>query len=273
MTEFNAHPHIGMNKRVAVVHNGIIENYATLRREMTDEGYVFQSETDTEVIANLVDGYLAGGDDLLSAVQKALPHIQGASAFVFLSPSEPETLVIARLGNAGGIVVGLGEDESYVASDIPAILQHTRDVIFLESRQIAKITRDSLDIYRLDGTPVSPEKISIPWDPVSAEKGPFRHFMQKEISEQPRAITDTIRGRADFHRGRVHLDTMPITAEEARAITKITTVACGTSYHSALVGKFMFENIARIPVEVDYASEFRYRRPLLGPNGALLAIT
>ena len=207
-------------------------------------------------------------------MKRALPHIQGASAFVFLSQASLKRSVIARLGNAGGIVIGLGEGESYIASDIPAILQYTRDVIFLESTQIAKITREASEIYRSGRHTGNARKISTsPGIQYRQKRDRIRHFMQKEISEQPRAITDTIRGRADFHRGRVQLDTMPITAAEARAINKITTVACGTSYHSALVGKFMFENIAKIPVEVDYASEFRYRSPLLGPNSALLAIT
>jgi glucosamine--fructose-6-phosphate aminotransferase (isomerizing) len=262
-----------MNGRVAIVHNGIVENYADLRKEMQAEGISFTSETDTEVVANLVDTALAGQPDLLSAVQQSLPHIKGASAFVFLSPQEPETLVIARLGNAGGIVIGQGDGEMLMASDIPAILEYTRDVIFLENRQMARLTKDKIEIFKLDGTPITPKLYNIPWDPVSAEKGQYRHFMQKEISEQPRAITDTIRGRADFHRGVIQLDSMPITAAEAQALEKIIIVACGTSYHSGLVGKFMFENLAKIPVEVDYASEFRYRNPLIGKNTAVMAIT
>ncbi len=273
VTEFNAHPHVGRNGRVAVVHNGIIENYAELRQEMTDEGITFASETDTEVVAHLVDGYLAGGSDLLTAVQRALPSIQGASAFVFISPQEPESLVIARLGNAGGIVLGRGDGEMFVASDIPAILEYTRDVIFLENRQMARVTRGGAEIFKLDGTPVSVQLHAIPWDPVSAEKGPYRHFMQKEISEQPRAITDTIRGRVDFHRGRVVLDSVPLTPSEARKLDRVIIAACGSSYHAGLVGKFMIETLARLPVEVDYGSEFRYRNPMITPTTALLAIT
>ncbi len=273
VTETNAHPHIGMNGRVAVVHNGIIENYAELRREMTDEGISFTSETDTEVAAHLVDGYLAGGADLCTAVQRALPAIQGASAFVFLSPEAPDTLIVARLGNAGGIVIGIGEGETFIASDIPAILEYTRNVIFLENRQMARITPQGAEIFKLDGTPISPATHLIPWDPISAEKGPYRHFMQKEISEQPRAITDTIRGRADFHRGRVALDTVPLTPAEAQKLDRIIIAACGSSYHAGLVGKFMLETLARVPVEVDYGSEFRYRDPLITPQTAVLAIT
>ncbi|MEJ5309892.1 MAG: glutamine--fructose-6-phosphate transaminase (isomerizing) [Anaerolineae bacterium] len=273
VTENNAHPHVGRNGRVAVVHNGIIENYADLRREMTDEGVTFTSETDTEVVAHLVDSYLASGLDLLTAVQRALPSIQGASAFVFLSPQEPEHLVVARLGNAGGIVIGMGDGEVFVASDIPAILEYTRNVIFLENRQIARISRNGAEVFRLDGTPVNLSLHAIPWDPVSAEKGPYRHFMQKEISEQPRAITDTIRGRVDFHRGRVLLDSVPLTQAEARKLDRIIIAACGSSYHAGLVGKFMLETLARVPVEVDYGSEFRYRNPFITPTTAVLAIT
>lgn len=272
VTEQNAHPHLGLNRRVAVVHNGIIENYARLRQDLQDEGIAFASETDTEVIAHLVDAGLQGGD-LLTAVRRALPELEGASAFVFLSAHEPERLIAARLGNAGGIVIGLGEGETFIASDIPAILEHTRRVIFLESGQLASLTPGRVEIFDLAGNLLQPAVHVIPWDPVAAEKGPFRHFMQKEIAEQPRAITDTIRGRADFHAGCIYLDTLPLTVEEARALRKITLVACGTSYHAGLVGKFLLENLARVPVEVDYGSEFRYRDPLIGSESAVLAIT
>ena len=274
VTEQNAHPHLGMNGDVAVVHNGIIENYADLREELMAEGVAFKSETDTEVVAHLVSGYLAGGNDLLTAVRSALPHLQGASAFVFLSKREPEHIVTARLGNAGGIVIGYGEGEMFVASDIPAILAHTRRMTFLENGQIARLSRDSAEFFAVqDGTPIEPEMHSISWDPVAAEKGTFRHFMQKEIAEQPRAITDTIRGRADFNHHRVHLETLPLTEAEARDLQKIHIVACGTSYYSGLVGKYMLEHLARVPVEVDYGSEFRYADPLIGPETAVLSIT
>jgi len=272
VTEQNAHPHLGLNRRVAVVHNGIIENYARLRQDLQDEGISFASETDTEVIAHLVDAGLQGGD-LLTAVRRALPELEGASAFVFLSAREPDRLIAARLGNAGGIVIGLGDGEAFIASDIPAILEHTRRVIFLENGQLASLTPERVEIFDLAGNPLQPAIHIIPWDPVAAEKGPFRHFMQKEIAEQPRAITDTIRGRADFHAGRVYLDTLPLTEAEARSLKKIMLVACGTSYHAGLVGKFMLENLARVPVEVDYGSEFRYRDPLIGAESAVLAIT
>jgi len=273
VTEQNAHPHVGMRGRVAVVHNGIIENYAALRDELQAAGVMFTSETDTEVVAHLVERELMQGADLLVAVRTILPRIQGASAFVFISPESPECLVTARLGNAGGIVIGQGEGETFIASDIPAILEYTRDVVFLDHRQVALVTREGAQIFDLDHHPVVPKVYSIPWDPVAAEKGTYRHFMQKEIAEQPRAITDTIRGRADFNRGRVRLETLVLTKSEARALKKIVIIACGTSYHAGLVGKFMLENLAHVPVEVDYASEFRYRSPLIGPDTAVLAMT
>ncbi len=274
VTEQNAHPHLGMNGNVAVVHNGIIENYAELREELRAEGVAFKSETDTEVVAHLVSGYLAGGNDLLTAVRRALPHLQGASAFVFLSQREPEHIVTARLGNAGGIVIGYGEGEMFVASDIPAILSHTRRMTFLENGQIARLSRDSAEFFAVaDGARIEPEMHTISWDPVAAEKGTFRHFMQKEIAEQPRAITDTIRSRADFHHHRIHLETLPLTEAEARDLQKIHIVACGTSYYAGLVGKYMLEHLARVSVEVDYGSEFRYADPLIGPETAVLSIT
>ncbi len=273
VTEDNAHPHLGMFGEVAVVHNGIIENYAQLRRELEAEGVTFGSETDTEVVVQLVERYHAAGADLITAVRRATEHLRGASAFVFVSAREPEHLVAVRLGNAGGIVVGLGEGEMFVASDIPAILPHTRRMIFLEDRQIAAVRRDGVQVFSLKGEPITPEVHTIPWDPVSAEKGPYRHFMQKEIAEQPRAVTDTIRGRVDFHHGRVILETLSLTREEAMALQKVVVVACGSSYHAGLVGKFMLETLAHIPVEVDYGSEFRYRDPLIGAHTAVLAIT
>ncbi len=273
VTEQNAHPHMGMNGRVAVVHNGIIENYAELRDEMEAEGIAFVSETDTEVIAHLVEGHLAGGADLMTAVRRSLPLLQGSSAFVFISTEEPDRLITARLGNAGGIVIGVGRDETFLASDIPAILEHTRQMIFVEDRQIATITAQEIQISDLHGNPITPEVFTIPWDPVSAEKGTYRHFMQKEIAEQPRAVTDTIRGRVDFHSHKVWLDTLPLSEEEAQSLEKIVIAACGTSYYAGLVGKFILEELAQIPVEVDYGSELRYRSPLIGPKSAVLAIT
>ncbi len=269
----NAHPHVGLTGQVAVVHNGIIENFLPLRQELEAEGRCFASETDTEVVVHLVEGYMAGGADLETAVRRALTQVKGASAFVFLSSREPDRLVAARLGNAGGLTIGVGEGETFFASDIPAIMEHTRDMIFLESRQLAVVTRDGARVTTLTGEPVATEVYTIPWDPVAAAKEPYRHFMQKEIYEQARSVTDTIRGRADFDAGRVRLEHLELTPEDAQALERVIIVACGTSAYAGLVGKFILESLARVPVEVDYGSEFRYRDPIINGNTAVLAIT
>jgi glucosamine--fructose-6-phosphate aminotransferase (isomerizing) len=269
----NAHPHLGTTGDVAVVHNGIIENFRALRQELRDQGRELASDTDSEVVVHLVEMYLAVGHDLASAVREALTHIKGASAFVFLSKDEPDRLVAARLGNAGGLTVGLGDGEMFLASDIPAILEHTREMVFIENRQMAVIRRDGVRTSTLSGQPLEPEVHSIPWDPVSAAKGTYRHFMQKEIYEQARSITDTIRGRADFEHGCARLENLSLTPEEALSLKKIVVVACGTSAYAGLVGKFIIESLARLPVEVDYGSEYRYRDPIVDENTVVLAIT
>jgi glucosamine--fructose-6-phosphate aminotransferase (isomerizing) len=269
----NAHPHVGATGDVAVVHNGIIENFLELRRALEAEGRRFSSETDTEVVVHLVEGYLASGVDLETAVRQALANVKGASAFVFISSREPDRLVAARLGNAGGIIVGVGEKEMFIASDIPAILEHTRDMIFLEDGQMAVVTQAGARVTTLTGEPVTTEAYTIPWDPVAAAKEPYRHFMQKEIYEQARSITDTIRGRVDFGGGRVQLENLLLTPEDAQALEKVVIVACGTSAYAGRIGKFMLEALARVPVEVDYGSEFRYRDPILNGNTTVLAIT
>ena len=193
----NAHPHLGMTGDVVVVHNGIVENFAALKAELESEGARFQSETDTEVIVHLIERYLVK-DSLTDAVQKALSHLKGAHGIVVMSRNESDKIIAARIGNAGGVVIGIGEDEMYIASDLPAILEHTRDVVFLESHQMAVVTRQGVTIMGLDGKRVDPEIHNVPWDPVSAEKGEYRHFMHKEIHEQVRSLTDTIAGRVDF---------------------------------------------------------------------------
>jgi glucosamine--fructose-6-phosphate aminotransferase (isomerizing) len=269
----NAHPHLSVGGEVAVVHNGIIENFLTLRQELEAEGRAFASETDTEVVVHLVEGYMAGGVDLETAVRRALTHIEGASAFVFVSSHEPDRLVAARLGNAGGITIGVGAGEMFVASDIPAILEHTRDMIFVEDQQLAVITPAGARVTTLAGEPVTARVTRIPWDPVSAAKGPYRHFMQKEIYEQARAVTDTIRGRVDFETGRVQLEHLTLSADEARALEKVTIVACGSSVYAAQIGKFIIERLARLPVAVDYGSEYRYRDPIIDERSAVLVIT
>jgi glucosamine--fructose-6-phosphate aminotransferase (isomerizing) len=269
----NAHPHVGFTGEVCAVHNGIIENFMPLRQELEAEGRTFASETDSEVVVHLVEAYMAGGADLETAVCQALTHVRGANAFVFLSSHEPDRLVAARTGNAGGITVGVGEGEMFVASDIPAILEYTRDMIFIEAGQLAVVTQDRVQVKTLAGEPVAAEVHAIPWAPAAAAKGPYRHFMQKEIYEQARSVTDTIRGRAKLEAGRVRLENFELAPEEAQALEKIVIVACGTSAYAGLVGKFILETLARVPVEVDYGSEFRYRDPILNGNTAVLAIT
>ncbi|MGD2103497.1 MAG: glutamine--fructose-6-phosphate transaminase (isomerizing) [Anaerolineae bacterium] len=269
----NAHPHLGSTGDVAVVHNGIIENFRSLRERLAGKGREFTSETDSEVVVHLVEMFMAEGYDLESAVRQALDRIKGASAFVFLSRHEPDRLVAARLGNAGGLTVGVGDGEMFLASDIPAILKHTRQMVFLEDRQMAVLTRAGVEVTTLAGEPIEAQVHSISWDPVSAAKGTYRHFMQKEIYEQARSITDTIRGRADFERGHVRFESLSLAPHEAQSLEKLVIVACGTSAYAGLVGKFIIESTARLHVEVDYGSEYRYRDPIVNENTAVLAIT
>ncbi|MFN2147297.1 MAG: glutamine--fructose-6-phosphate transaminase (isomerizing) [Anaerolineales bacterium] len=269
----NAHPHVGTSGQVVVVHNGIVENYIALRDELTSEGVEFNSDTDTEIIVHLVERYLAMGHDLPGAAHRAIAHLRGAHGIVLLSLHEPDKIVAARVGNAGGVVIGLGEDEMFVASDIPAILEHTRHMAFLESEQMAVVTSSGFSAMNLDGEPVEIEAQNVSWDPVSAEKGEYKHFMLKEIHEQVRSTTDTIAGRVDFEQGRVFLPQLNLTEEFARNITKIVITACGTAAHAGMVGRTLIERIARIPVQVDIASEFRYQDPLVDKNTAVLAIS
>ncbi|HEY57825.1 MAG TPA: glutamine--fructose-6-phosphate transaminase (isomerizing) [Anaerolineae bacterium] len=271
--QHNAHPHTGPAQEVVLVHNGIVENFLTLREELTAEGAGFRSDTDTEVIAHLIERLLSVEGGLVEAVRRALQHVEGSNAVVVMSTREPDKIVAARLGNAGGVVIGFGEDEMFVASDLPAILEHTRRVIFLEHRQMAVITREGVEVFTLDGEPVEVQPTTVPWDPVAAEKGEYRHFMQKEIHEQVRGLTDTIAGRVDFREGRIHLPDLHLTPEFARRLRKIFITACGTAYHAGLVGKTLIERIARVPVEVMVASEFRYADPIIEPDSVVLAIS
>ena len=269
----NAHPHLGMTGEVVVVHNGIVENYIELRDELSAEGVVFNSDTDTEVIVHLVERYISSENGLVEAARKAMSHLKGAHGIVVISSREPDKIVAARIGNAGGVVIGIGEDEMFVASDMPAILEHTRQMVFLESRQMAIVSRDGLGVFALDGEPVPYDIQNVAWDPVSAEKGEYRHFMQKEIHEQVRSLTDTIAGRVDFEAGHIRLPELNLTPELARKIRKIYITACGTASHAGMVGKILIESIARIPVEVDIASEFRYRDPIIDEGTVVLAIS
>lgn len=269
----NAHPHLSANGRVVVVHNGIVENYLTLRDELMAEGVVFRSETDTETIAHLIEKYYTVTADLTEAVRLSLRALRGAHGLVVMSADEPDQIIAARLGNAGGVAIGLGEGENFVASDIPAIVEHTRRMIFLESGELAVVTRSSVEVQNLDGTPVDCQIQDIPWDPVSAEKGNYRHFMQKEIHEQVRAISDTLIGRVDFDQYRITLDSLNLSAEAALGIQKIFITACGTAAHAGMVGKVLLEKIAHIPTEVVVASEFRYSDPIVTPGTVVLAIS
>ena len=273
--ERNAHPHLSMDGEFVVVHNGIVENYRELRDELASQGVRFDSDTDTEVIVQLIARFAQDGahGDVTEATRRAVSLLRGAHAIVVLSRSQPDRLVATRIGNAGGVAIGLGDGETLIASDIPAIIEQTRRMIFLESHQLATLTADGCAIQTLNGDTVSPSVQTISWDPVSAARGEYSHFMEKEIFEQGRSITDTIRGRVDFERGEIILPDLHLSPEDARTIRRIVTVACGTSYYSALVGKFYIEQLARLNVEVDYASEFRYRNPILEPGDTILAIT
>jgi glucosamine--fructose-6-phosphate aminotransferase (isomerizing) len=269
----NAHPHTGASGEVVLVHNGIVENYLSLREELAAEGVPFRSDTDTEVIAQLVERYQSLDGGFVEATRKALAHLQGAHGMVLLSTREPDKIVAARLGNAGGVVIGVGVGEMFIASDIPAILEHTREMAFLEAGQMAVVTQDGFKAYTLAGEPVELEVQSVPWDPVSAAKGEYKHFMLKEIFEQVRSTTDTIGGRVDFEAGRVHLPSLNLDGARAAEIDKIVITACGTAAHAGMVGKLLIERIARLPVEVDLASEFRYREPLVNERTVVLAIS
>jgi glucosamine--fructose-6-phosphate aminotransferase (isomerizing) len=269
----NAHPHIGASGEVVIVHNGIVENFLTLREEMEAEGVTLNSDTDTEIIVHLVERFLALGHDLVEAARRAIALLEGAHGIVLLSLREPDKIVAARMGNAGGVVVGVGEGEMFVASDIPAILEHTRRMAFLESGQIAVITKSDFQVNSLAGDRVDIDVQSVPWDPISAEKGEYKHFMLKEISEQVRSLTDTIGGRVDFETGEIRLPDLNLTAELANRLERMVITACGTAAHAAMVGKILIERIARLPVEVDIASEFRYREPLVDDRTVVLAIS
>jgi glucosamine--fructose-6-phosphate aminotransferase (isomerizing) len=269
----NAHPHVSNSGKIVVVHNGIVENFIELKDELMSEGTTFNSETDTETIVHLAEHHQAGGANFVETARKTFQQIEGANVVVLLSTDEPDKIVTARIGNAGGVVIGLGDGENFIASDIPAILEHTRKVIFLESRQMAIVTRDSVRIETLEGKEVKPEIHIISWDAVAAEKGEYRHFMQKEIHEQVRALTDTLAGRVDFKEGRIRLPELNLTPELAKRIDRIYITACGTAAYAGMVGKYLIEKIARIPVEVVIASEFRYSDPILDSNTVVLAIS
>ncbi|MDX6575762.1 MAG: hypothetical protein QOE96_1715, partial [Blastocatellia bacterium] len=271
-TEENAHPHRDCTGRVVVVHNGIIENYLELKDDLRKKDHQFVTETDTEIVAHLIEEHLKQGNNFEQAVRETVGELRGIFALSMLSADEPDTVISARLGPP--VVIGVGDGEYFVASDIPAILEHTRDVFFLGDGEIAVMTKDSVRVTDFAGTQVEPQMQRITWDPIQAEKGGFKHFMLKEIYEQPRAVRETVEGRISLDTGRVFLDEMKnITEADFRSFTSIKVAACGTSWHAGLAGKYMIEELARLSVEVDYASEFRYRDPVLDENTLLLVIS
>jgi glutamine---fructose-6-phosphate transaminase (isomerizing) len=276
-TEENAHPHRDCTGRIVVVHNGIVENYLQLKRELQAEGHKFVTETDTEIIAHLIEQELASAAEsgktmpLEDAVRRAVRHLTGAFAIGIISADEPDKIVAAR--NGPPAVVGLGDGEYFVASDVPGILHHTRDLYFLGDGEMAVITLGGVVLTDFEGNPLNLKVQRILWDPIQAEKGGYKHFMLKEIFEQPRAIRDTTLGRISLETGRVFLDEMMIADQEFREASRINIAACGTSWHAALAGKYMIERLARVPVEVDYASEFRYRDPIADPKAIGVLIT
>jgi glucosamine--fructose-6-phosphate aminotransferase (isomerizing) len=271
-SESNSHPHADCSGSLAVVHNGIIENYLPLKQRLLQAGHVFRSQTDTEVIAHLVEQHLAGHRDLVEAVRRTLRELRGAYALGVLSTAAPDRLIVAKHG-AGSVVVGLGQEGTFLASDIPAILPHTRDVVILEDGELAVLTAAGVELSTLAGEPVHRASSRITWDAAHAQKGGYPHFMLKEIHEQPQAVTDTFRGRVVEETGAVVLPDLGLTSEEIRAFRRVVLVACGTSYNAALAGRFMVEELAGLPAEVDISSEFRYRSLYLGPDTLVIAIS
>jgi glucosamine--fructose-6-phosphate aminotransferase (isomerizing) len=256
---------------VVLVHNGIVENYLDLRRELEHRGHVFITETDTEVVAHLVEVYLDEGQSFEEAVRTTVKRINGVFALAIMSCDEPGKIIAAR--NGPPVVIGLGENEYFVASDVPAILSHTRDMFFLDDGDLAVVTEEGVRLMDFEGTPIKRQVTHILWDPILAEKGGYKHFMLKEIYEQPRAVRDTILGRVGQESGHIFLEEMAITPEEFAGFQQIRIVACGTSWHAGLAGKFMIERLARLPVEVDYGSEFRYRDPIVNEKTLTVVIS
>ena len=271
-TEENAHPHRDCSGRVVVVHNGIIENYLELKEVLRQKDHTFITETDTEIIAHLIEEHLKEDSNFENAVRKTVQELRGIFALSMLCTDEADTIISARLGPP--VVIGIGDGEFFVASDVPAILEHTRDIFFLGDKEIAVMTKAGVRVTDFAGNQVEPQRQRITWDPIQAEKGGFKHFMLKEIYEQPRAVRETVEGRISLDSGRVFLDHMKeLTEADFKNITSIKIAACGTSWHAGIAGKYMIEQLARVNVDVDYASEFRYRDPVLEDKTLLLVIS
>jgi glucosamine--fructose-6-phosphate aminotransferase (isomerizing) len=268
-TDINAHPHIGGDGVVAVVHNGVIENYAVLKRQLQDDGVVFRSDTDTEVVAQLIAHHLNG--DLAEAVRKTLRVLKGTYGLAVISPRNPDVIVGARLGSP--LVIGIGQGENYLASDPAALLGSTEQVVYLQDHQMCVVTPEEWQIFDQDEARVQARVHQIDWDRGEADRGEFEHFMLKEIYEQPESLENAMRGRLNDEDGSAHFGGLNLDAQQLRRAERLILTACGTSYHAALVGEYLFEELARMPVEVEYASEFRYRNPPIDGNTIVLAIT
>ncbi|MEE9284736.1 MAG: glutamine--fructose-6-phosphate transaminase (isomerizing) [Dehalococcoidia bacterium] len=268
----NAHPQSDCTGAIAVIHNGIVENYRELKQRLERAGHRFRSQTDTEVIAHLIEGHLAGGAKVEEAAVKAGNELAGAQAIAVLSRDEPDQLVGMRIGHAGGLAVGYGPDAMYLASDLPAIVGEADNVVYLENREVATITRTGARFVDLNGSTLAKEPVPVVHDPVAAAKGPYRHFMLKEIMEQPETVVSALRGRVDFRRMRATLPDFPLTAAQAKQLERVMLIGMGTSFHAAQVGRSMIERLARIPAEVENASEFRYRDPVIGASTLVVSV-
>ena len=272
-SERNAHPVLDSRRRLALIHNGIIENFLELKRRLIGEGFTFSSDTDTEVVANLISSYLDG--DLHAAVERARRELEGLYAFAVVSAESPEGEIIA-VRQGPPLILGRGQEgrnEQFLASDPAALLAYTRDVVFLENGDLARLRRGSIEIWDKGGQPIERPTQRLNWDPIQAEKGGYKHFMLKEIHEQPQALQDTFGGRVDFETGEIHFDTLHLDRPTAAGLSRIHVLACGTSWHAALIGKFMIEELARLPVEVDYGSEYRYRDPIVDSSVLALGVS
>ncbi|MEG0128819.1 glutamine--fructose-6-phosphate transaminase (isomerizing), partial [Clostridium sp.] len=268
-SDVNSHPHFNASKTIAVVHNGIIENYIYIKEWLTSLGYVFTSDTDTEVIAHLVDHLYNG--DIVKTVAEVVEKLEGSYALGVITSNEPDKLVAIRKDSP--LIVGIGEDENFIASDIPAILAQTRKVYLLEDKELVVLTKEGVTITTLEGMPVKKEVFNVTWDAEAAEKGGYEHFMIKEIHEQPKAIRDTMTSRIMADSDEIKLDDIKLTKEDLKNIDKIFIVACGTAYHAGMVGKYVIEKLARIPVEIDIASEFRYRSPIINERTLMIVVS